>query len=66
VIATSPSACRTSEGGGEDDDPVAVGTGEHSPPAVGGIISSTADPATARSGGSSPHSDSHSSSPKMM
>jgi hypothetical protein len=62
----SPFGCRTSEGGGEEDDPAAVGTGEHSPPAVGGIISSTVVPDTeAPSDGSSPHSDSHSSSPRM-
>jgi hypothetical protein len=61
----SPLGCRTREGGGEGEDPAAVGTGEHSPPAVAGIISSSADPDTGPSGGSSPHSDSHSSSPKM-
>jgi hypothetical protein len=61
----SPLGCRTSEGGGEDEDPAAVGTGEHSPPAVVDIISSSVEPDTAPSGGSSPHSDSHSSSPKM-
>jgi hypothetical protein len=60
----SPLGCRTSEGGGEDEDPAAVGTGEHSP-SVAGIISSSVEQDTAPSGGSSPHSDSHSSSPKM-
>jgi hypothetical protein len=61
----SPLDCRTSEGSGEGEDPVTVATGEHSSPAVDGIISSTVEPDTAPSGGSSPHSSSHSSSPKI-
>jgi len=51
-------------GGGEDKDPVTVATEEHSSPVVG--IISAVEPDTAPSGGSSPHSSSHSSSPKMV